>query len=93
MQGHKFVHGVHVLDLEPYDLILGVDWMKSYSPMTFDFRELKLTFVKEGQRILLQGRFNCSNVAYKQGMATEKFIQKKWGRILQQVCMLKVSHP
>ncbi|XP_071939819.1 uncharacterized protein [Coffea arabica] len=53
MQGHNFTQDVYVLDLEPYDLILGVDWMKHYSPMTFDFKELTLSFDKEGETVLL----------------------------------------
>lgn len=55
MQGCKFEHNVHLLDIEPYDMISGVDWMREFSPMIFDFKELKLSFNKRGQRVTLQG--------------------------------------
>lgn len=55
MQGYEFAHDVFVLPLEPYDLIIGVDWMKGYSPMTFDFKKLNLTFDNQGEKVLLQG--------------------------------------
>ncbi|XP_071900942.1 uncharacterized protein [Coffea arabica] len=66
MQGHNFTQNVYVLDLEPYDLILGVDWMKHYGPMTFDFKELTLSFDKEGETVLLQGDAHTAKDIFKE---------------------------
>lgn len=55
MQGHRFSLNVYILNIEPYDLILGVDWMRAHCPITFDFRNLQLNFDKQGQQVLLQG--------------------------------------
>ncbi|XP_027166575.1 uncharacterized protein LOC113766598 [Coffea eugenioides] len=71
MQGHHFTQNVYVLDLEPYDLILGMDWMKHYSPMTFDLKELTLSFDKEGEIVLLQGDSHTAKVRMTQGTAEQ----------------------
>ncbi|XP_071939804.1 uncharacterized protein [Coffea arabica] len=38
MQGKQFTYDMFVINLEPYDMIIGVDWMATHSPITFDFR-------------------------------------------------------
>lgn len=48
-------HDVYILDLDPCDLIIGVDWIWAFSPMTFDFRKLQLSFDKEGEKVYLYG--------------------------------------
>lgn len=37
MQGYKFTYNFRIMSLEVYDMILGVDWMKQFGPMIFDF--------------------------------------------------------
>ncbi|KAL4271454.1 hypothetical protein GQ457_13G018830 [Hibiscus cannabinus] len=39
----------------PSDMVLGVDWMKKYSPIVMDFKEMTLSFQHEGNSIVLQG--------------------------------------
>ena len=90
MQGYQFLYNVYVLDLEPYDLILGVDWMKSYSPMTFDFKELTLSFENEGENVLLRNDSQTSQVKMKQGHTANKYMRKKVRSVLQHSCMVKV---
>jgi hypothetical protein len=34
--GHTFQVDARVLDIAAYDLILGMDWLELYSPMTYD---------------------------------------------------------
>ena len=92
MQGHNFTQNVYVLDLEPYDLILGVDWMKHYSPMTFDFKELTLSFDKEGETVLLQGDSHTAKVRMRQGTAAQRHIRNKVRTSLQHSCMIRVQN-
>jgi len=33
LQGHPFQHDLKILQLDSYDLILGMDWLERYSPM------------------------------------------------------------
>lgn len=40
LQEYEFTHDCYVLKIKPYDLILGVDWMKKFSPITFDSQNL-----------------------------------------------------
>ncbi|XP_027150147.1 uncharacterized protein LOC113750359 [Coffea eugenioides] len=92
MQDHHFTHNVYVLDLEPYDLILGVDWMKCYSPMTFDFQKLSLSFEKEGEMVLLQGGSHSAKVLMKQGVSAQKYCRNKIRTALQHSCMIRVQN-
>ncbi|XP_071940002.1 uncharacterized protein [Coffea arabica] len=92
MQGHRFTHDVFVMDLEPYDMILGVDWMKSYSPITFDFKRLNLSFEKGGEQVMLKGDSNNANVRMQQGSTAHKYVRHKIKKALQQSCMVKVRN-
>lgn len=38
IQGHKFCHDLRSMNVGVWDMILGVDWMTSYSPITLDFQ-------------------------------------------------------
>nr|XP_027122333.1 uncharacterized protein LOC113739303 [Coffea arabica] len=67
MQGHKFSHDFYILDIEPYDMIIGVDWMKAYSPLTFDFKKLQLVFDKEQELVTLQGDSETAGVKLHKG--------------------------
>ena len=44
MQGHTFIHDLKVLPMGGSDMVLGVDWMKKFNPLTFDFNDLSMTF-------------------------------------------------
>jgi hypothetical protein len=37
IQGHTFQQDVRILELAAYDLILGMDWLELYNPMTYDW--------------------------------------------------------
>lgn len=37
IQGHRLSSDVVVMDMSPYDAILGYDWLKKYSPMECDW--------------------------------------------------------
>jgi len=54
-QGHTFTHTAKVLPLQCYDLVLGMDWLESYSPMWIHWKRKLLRFTHAGQRIALKG--------------------------------------
>jgi hypothetical protein len=45
---------MRVLPLNSYDLILGMDWLKSYSPMQVHWIERWMPLPYQGTQILLQ---------------------------------------
>jgi len=55
IQGHSFSKDMIVLDMLPYDAILGYDWLKQYSPMTCDWQAKSLQFQHQGSNIFLKG--------------------------------------
>lgn len=55
IQGHTLTSDMIVLDMAPYDAILGYDWLRSNSPMTCNWNTKSLAFIHKGQQITLQG--------------------------------------
>jgi hypothetical protein len=55
IQGHTFYTEMMVLDLGPFDVILGYDWLKPHSPMTCHWGDKTIAFEYGGQNICLQG--------------------------------------
>ena len=42
VQGHAFIDSFRVLKLKGYDIILGVDWLRKYSPIKMDFIKMEM---------------------------------------------------
>nr|XP_027099356.1 uncharacterized protein LOC113718666 [Coffea arabica] len=55
VQNNKFCFDLRIMELGDWDLILGVDWMHNYSPITFDFRQLKISMFHQGEVVTLHG--------------------------------------
>lgn len=55
IQGHTIVSDLIVIDMDPYDAILGYDWLKHHSPMQCDWNNKTLQFKHKGKTIKLQG--------------------------------------
>lgn len=54
-QGHTLHSNMIVLDMAPYDEILGYDWLQTHNPMTFDWQLRTMEFLEGGKIIKLQG--------------------------------------
>jgi len=54
-QGHTLVADMIVLDMHPYDAILGFDWLQRHSPMQCDWQLKTLEFKVNGRPVKLQG--------------------------------------
>ncbi len=55
MQGYPFQTDLRIIRLEGSGLILGIDWLRSYGQVTFDFQQNATTISREGQQIVLRG--------------------------------------
>lgn len=53
---------MRVLKLADCQIVLGVDWLRTLSPVTFDFNKLTLQFNHEGKTISLQGVSNNASL-------------------------------
>lgn len=62
MQGRKFIADIRVLKLDGCHMVLAVDWLREFSSVTFDFRQLIVQFVHEGVTVRLQGRSNSASL-------------------------------
>ncbi|KAE8696106.1 hypothetical protein F3Y22_tig00110676pilonHSYRG00061 [Hibiscus syriacus] len=69
MQGHSFVHDFRLLKLGGSDMVLGVYWMKLFSPILMDFNKLTLSFVHQDENIVIHGQ-QTSNVLQQISEAT-----------------------
>ena len=55
MHGQEFTMDLRVLELGGCDIVLGVDWMRTVSPLTFDFNKLEVEVDMGGKRLTLVG--------------------------------------
>lgn len=51
----NFHTSIRTLLMGSYDLVLGVDWLGSLGPVTFDFKNLLLQFEQGEKTVTLQG--------------------------------------
>ena len=55
LQGHSFVHDLRILQLDSYDLILGMDWLERFSPMEIHWKDKWITLSYDGHQLVLHG--------------------------------------
>jgi len=55
VQGHTFKNTLKVLPLNCNDILLGMDWLSTHSPMEIHWADKWLQFNYQGQSIKLQG--------------------------------------
>lgn len=53
IQGHKFYLNLRSMNVGVWDMVLGVEWMTAYSPITFDFQQMSIQLVQDGEQLLL----------------------------------------
>ncbi|GAB2257306.1 hypothetical protein Droror1_Dr00023365 [Drosera rotundifolia] len=61
MHGITFTAPIRLLTLGSCDMVLGTDWLRTCGPVTFDFEDLKISFVRNGKKLELQGVRAASN--------------------------------
>jgi hypothetical protein len=55
IQGENFIMNCYALPLEGFDVILGIQWLKSLGPIVWDFTALMMAFVHEGRTVHFVG--------------------------------------
>lgn len=54
LQGHSFQNDFRLLEINGYDLILGLDWLEEQGPMQIDWKKMKMTFKKDNSKVELK---------------------------------------
>jgi hypothetical protein len=72
IQGHQFISGLRVLELQGCDIILGCDWIYDYSPVGLNLKTREFTIEKVGQRIT----FKDETLPSKHFLVTHRKMQK-----------------
>ncbi|KAL4351905.1 hypothetical protein GQ457_06G037700 [Hibiscus cannabinus] len=76
MQGYQFEHDFRVLCMGGSDMVLGVDWMRKYSPISMDFNLMTLSFQREGELIILKGGARLASIQFISGEKMQKLADK-----------------
>ena len=80
MQGEKFETDLRLLQLGGCDVVLGVDWMKGVSPISFDFNKMEVSFENEGRKMTLSKGKEVGMCKMISGKRLQRVIKGKWGR-------------
>jgi hypothetical protein len=55
VQGHTFSMDAKIIDMGAYDLVLGMDWLEQFSPMTCNWLDKWIEFMYNQNLVRLQG--------------------------------------
>lgn len=74
---------MRVLNLGGWDIILGVDWMYQFSPISFDFKELRISLSNDNETIMLEGMVENPVIKKMSGKAVKNCMAVvKWKHFL-----------
>ncbi|KAJ4756090.1 polyprotein [Rhynchospora pubera] len=82
LQGHEFERDMRVLDVQGYDMILGIDWLTSLGPMKVDWGKGEIEFKKEEKEIKLQVQEEKAQIKMYKGKVDIDKEQKKGSEIM-----------
>ncbi|XP_052203128.1 uncharacterized protein LOC127808594 [Diospyros lotus] len=81
MQGEKFETDLKLLQLGGCHVVLGVDWMKGVSPISFDFNRMEVSFEKDGRRMTLTEKSEMGACKMISGRRLQRVLKSKWSQI------------
>jgi hypothetical protein len=89
---HKFSHNFRVLSLPGHDIVLGCDWMKQFSPVSFHFlkQEFHLT-ASDGTAIILPTCSPSDDSISIEAPQLCKLLEKGATGYIIQLCSLELS--
>ncbi|KAL4348724.1 hypothetical protein GQ457_17G014770 [Hibiscus cannabinus] len=91
MQGEPFTHDFRVLNLGGSDMVLGVDWLKKFSPVVLDFNEMTLSFDQGDRKVILQGGNKPSSFKVISDKRMQKITEKD-PEIQGEIYLLSAEH-
>lgn len=91
IQGHSFNQDLRLFPLGGSDVILGVDWLKLFNPITFDYQSLRITLIKDGIPITLQGDNNEGSLQAISGKKLSKMLKASQGVTQGFICMINAT--
>ena len=74
---HQFGFDLKVMQLSGWHIVLGVDWMTHFSPITFDFHNLRISMEYQGETVHLQGSSEDCELDLIRGKDLRHFIEYK----------------
>ena len=92
LQGHSFQVDLRVIDLGTYDVVLGMDWMKTISPFYWD-KPLTLSLKSGPDQLILKG--SCGLNIWKRDVLCADRREENvtlLTKALQQLCGYKGTH-
>lgn len=88
VQQLKFTFDLRVLNIGSFDIILGVNWIKLFNPIFFDFTHSTVSINREGRLVILQDiRALSSTVKLLPCYDTDQLLQKKGTNIQYPFCI------
>lgn len=92
LQGIELKNDLRILDIQGYDIILGIDWLAQFRPMQIDWLEkwISLNFKKNGKTIKLQMKPEVAQIQVCQTVNLEKEVREGSELVLASV---DHSHP
>lgn len=91
MQGEKFEADLRLLQLGGCHVVLGVDWMKGVSPISFDFNKMEVSFEKDGRRMTLTGKNEMGACKMISGRRLQRVLRSKWSQIAHLFSVIAVE--
>lgn len=83
MHGEEFEVDLLLLKPGGCDIVLGVDWMKIVSPISFDFNKMEVTFEKDGRKMTLTGSMETRACKMITGRRLQKMLENKLSQVAQ----------
>lgn len=82
MQREEYKADLRLLKLGGRHIVLGVDWMRGISPISFDFNKMEVTPKKDGRKVMLQGYMKWGHKMIK-GKKLQWLFKKKMSQVAQ----------
>ncbi|KAL2465320.1 Uncharacterized protein Adt_41171 [Abeliophyllum distichum] len=88
MQGVEFQYKLRSLKLGESDMVLGVNWLSQFEPITFDFIQGHISFVNEGIEVTLSSEFTTSEFEMITGPQMNSLMVRQAYGITGQLCAI-----
>ncbi|KAJ3684341.1 hypothetical protein LUZ61_013505 [Rhynchospora tenuis] len=82
LQNHELSGEVRLLNIQGYDMILGMDWLSLHGPMTIDWDQGRVLLHKDGKEMVLQVQPEIAEISLCQDHLTLTKEVKNGGQLL-----------